>query len=68
MSNAAEINKKFLTEFESLKAKYGEAFADLKVSRFIEVEKIDLASHEYRPWVCRTDNEGVIHCQKEREQ
>jgi len=56
--------KNFATEFEALKAKYGEEFTDLKLVRF-SCQK-DQPEREYTPYWCRTDDEGYIICEDER--
>jgi hypothetical protein len=56
--------KNFAAEFEALKAKYGEAFTDLKVVRF-SYRKAPI-EREYTPYWCRMDDEGNINCEDER--
>lgn len=56
--------KNFAAEFEALKAKYGEEFADLKVVRF-HYKKAQL-EREFIPYWCRADDEGFITCEEER--
>jgi hypothetical protein len=60
--------KKFMAEFEALKAKYGEEFADLKVVRFTTKEgKIVRDWEDYVPYSCTYDGEtGEINCEEER--
>ena len=56
--------KNFYAEFEALKAKYGEAFADLSAVRFTPKEEV---SRDFVPYSCRRDREtGDIICKKER--
>jgi len=65
---AIEHDKKnFLAEFEALKAKYGEAFADLRVVRFTSKQgEIIRDWQDYVPYSCRTDDEGLTTCEEER--
>jgi hypothetical protein len=58
--------KEFLAEFETLKAKYGEAFADLKVVRFTAKGEIVRGWRDFVPYWCRTDDDGVTTCEEER--
>jgi hypothetical protein len=58
----------FMAEFEALKAKHGDAFADLTVARFKRSKKIGQITiqDEFVPYWCREDDEGFIQCEDER--
>ncbi|HEX9944183.1 MAG TPA: hypothetical protein VGG03_19405 [Thermoanaerobaculia bacterium] len=59
--------KNFAAEFEALKAKYGEAFSDLKAVRFYgEADEKIRTERIFTPYWCRQDDLGFIHCEKER--
>jgi hypothetical protein len=58
--------KSFLAEFETLKARYGESFADLKVVRFASNGKAVRNWQDYVPYSCRTDDQGLTTCEEER--
>lgn len=66
MANEADMEK-FLAEFETLKAKYGEAFAELKVARLTVHKKIEGTAvqgwQDYEPQVCTVEDvfgDGMI--------
>lgn len=59
-------NKNFQAEFEALKAKYGEAFADLVAVRFTRDGVPIPLPRAFIPYSCRADDEGFIHCEEER--
>jgi hypothetical protein len=56
--------KNFIAEFEALKAKYGDEFADLKLVRFT-YKKAGI-QRDFTPYWCRVDDEGYINCEEER--
>ena len=59
--------KNFAAEFEALKAKYGEAFSDLRAVRFYgEADEKIRTEREFVPYFCRLGNDGLVHCEKER--
>lgn len=63
----AQNTKDFLAEFEALKAKYGEAFADLRAVRFTsETGEIIRGWQDFVPYSCRTDDDGFTTCEEER--
>jgi len=63
MPNEAEM-KQFLAEFEGLKAKYGEAFAELKVARLtrhVRPEGLTIQGwQDYQPYWCRAEDDGTF--------
>lgn len=56
----------FLEEFEALKAKYGEEFADMRAVRFTSEGTRIADPRAFVPYSCRADDEGFIHCEEER--
>lgn len=62
--------QKFYAEFDALKAKYGDAFADLEVVRFIRKKEGNTPEdwRDYTPYWCRANDEtGDIECEDLRE-
>lgn len=54
-----------MAEFDALKAKYGQEFADLKAARFNEEKQVEMRD-AFVPYWCRENDEGFIVCEKER--